>query len=423
MRRRQWMAVAAVLAVLGAGCGDDDESGGGATTTAPAGGETGAITVQVDGTTDDLQMSTLAYFPQAVTVHAGDTVTFKSNDTGEPHTVTFGTIVDTGLNAFAALPDEIKNADEPPSEEEIAKLPADTQANLKATGDLDEKLPALLPDGPGDANQLAANPCFLATGDPATDAACPEVAQPAFDGTQAVFNSGFLPDDATFDVELADDIAPGTYNYFCLLHRQGMTGTITVVADDTDVPSAAEVATTAADELEERFASKLKPAATELAATPADKAVAGAPPIEGQEDLAAILNAFGPGEVEAKAGAPVTWTVFGPHTIAVNAPADANGIMVKGPDGAWHANPKAFEPAGGAGAPPPPEGDPGPPDPNAPPVVIDGGTFDGEGFHSSGLILSFGAPVYQYKLTFAKAGTYQITCQIHPDMKGSVKVT
>lgn len=420
---RRLFAVLGVVAVLGAACGDDKKTTSTATTTtAAASSEPNAITVEVDAKSSDLPMSALAYFPQAVTVHAGDKVTFHSNDIGNPHTVTLGAIVDTGLKAFNALPDEIKNSEGPPDEATIAKLPADQQKLVKDALALDEKLPSLLPDGPGDANQLSANPCF-ATAEPATDKACPKGAQPAFDGKQALYNSGFLPDDATFDVKLADDIAPGTYNYFCLLHRQGMTGTITVVAADEKVPSADEVAKSGADELESKFASKLRPQAAELAKTPADKPVAGPPPVEGQEELEASLEAFGPAEVTVKAGSAVTWTVFGPHTISINAPQDAIGAMTKAPDGTWHANDKAFAPAGGAGAPPPPEGPPGPPDPNAKPILIDGGTFDGSAYHSSGLILAFGPPGYQYKLTFAKAGTYQIQCQVHPDMKGTVKVT
>ena len=413
--RRLWI-VLAVVALLGAACGDDEDSGSATTTTAAEAG--GGITVEVDSSDSELGMAALAYFPQAITVHAGDTVTFHSNDTGEPHTVTLGTIIDSGLKAFSALPDEIKNEGPP---EDPSSLPADVQKNLQDTLAMDEKLPALLPDGPGDANQLSANPCFQATGDPKTDAACAKGEQPAFDGTQTVYNSGYLADDAEFEVELADDIAPGTYSYMCLLHRQGMTGTITVVDEGTDVPSPDEVAETGAEELESRFASKLRPVAEQLNALTVDKAVAGSPPLESDPDLEASLNVFGPKELSIKAGEAVTWTVAGPHTIAIDVPQDANGAFVQAPDGTWHANAKAFAPEGGAGAPEPDPNAP-PPAEDAPPVLIDGGTYSGDGYRSSGLILSFGAPVYQYKLTFAKAGTYEVVCQIHPDMKGTVKV-
>lgn len=416
---RRLIAVLAVVAFVGAACGSDKKTTSTATTTAAA-PKSNAITVQVDGKPADLSMSALAFFPQAVTVHAGDKVTFHSNDTGEPHTVTLGSIVTTGLKAFNALPDSIKNAEGPPDSATIAALPADQQALVKDALSLDDKLPHLLPDGPGDANQMAANPCVLASGDPPKDAACPKSAQAAFDGTQAVYSSGYLSADAMFDVQLADDIAPGTYSFMCLLHRQGMSGSITVVPKAQAVPGADEVAKTGAKELEDKFVSKLRPQAAELAKLTADKAAAGAPPAAGQENLEASLNAFGPGEVSVKAGSAVTWTVSGPHTISINAPQDARGVMVKAPDGSWHANAKAFAPAGGAGAPPPAEG---PPKPGAKPVVVDGGKFDGSGFHSSGIILSFGPPGYQYKLTFTKAGTYQIQCQVHPDMKGTVTVT
>src|SRR5947209_17474157 len=97
-------------------------------------------TVQVDGTTDKFNASFLQYFPKRVTVHPGDTVDFHENWTGEPHTVTMGTLVESALKAAdAAGP----NGQTPP---ELAKLPT------------------LLPQGPGDVNQNAAQPCYLTTG-------------------------------------------------------------------------------------------------------------------------------------------------------------------------------------------------------------------------------------------------------------------
>lgn len=415
---RRVLAMLAVVVVLGAACGDDDDTATGPTTTGGAEAGPQAVTVEVDGKVDDLPMGAIAYFPDKLTLNPGDTVNFHSNDTGEPHTVTFGTAVDKGLNAFNALPDEIKNADGPP---DVATLPEDQKKLVAAVEALDKELPPLLPDGPGDANQLSANPCFVAGDTPPADTekACPKTEQPAFDGTQAVYNSGFLPNDETFEMKLADDLAPGTYNYFCLLHRQGMTGTITVVAGDQKAQTAAEVEKEAAKGLEET-AAELRPKFEALAKTPADKPVAGVPPVEGEEEGHGFLAPFGPEEIAVPAGTAVTWSVFGPHTIALNSPEDAVGIMVKAPDGTWHANEKAANPSGGPGAPPPSEEEP---KPDAKPVLVDGGTFDGTGFKSSGLILAFGPPGYQYKLTFTKAGTYNLQCQIHPDMKGTVKVT
>lgn len=412
MRKRLATALV-VLAVLAAACGDDDDGGtvgGGDTTTTAAQDGGGPVTIEVDGKSDDVPMGTIAYFPDAVTVHPGETVKFHSVDTGEPHTVTLGTIVDEGLEAGKNLPPDTPEDKLPPA--------------VKA---LEEKLPHLLPEGPGDANQFAANPCFVAAGgELPKDTACPKGPQPAFDGKQLVYNSGYLPDEATFEVELADDLAPGTYNFFCLLHRQGMTGTINVVAEDQKAQIAEQVKAAGDKKLSE-LAAKIKAQNDRLADTPPDKPVAGAPPEEGGEDgppLPALLVAFNPEEISVPAGSSVTWSVFGPHTVSLNAPEDAVGPMVKAPDGTFHANPKALAPAGGPGAPPPPEGGGGDePSPDAKPILIDGGRFDGSAFRSSGFIPSFGPPGYQYKLTFTKAGTFKVRCLIHPDMEGTVKVT
>lgn len=418
---RRLCAVLAAIALLGAACGGDDDE---ATTTATTGGEQEAaaesVTVEVDGKADDFAMGTLAYFPDAVTLHAGDTVRFHSNDTGEPHTVTLGTIVDKGLKAFNELPDEVKNADGPPDPSKLT----DEQKALVAEAEELEKLPHLLPEGPGDANQLAANPCFAADLPADTDQACPKAADPpAFDGTHAVYNSGYLPGDEVFEVKLADDLAPGTYNYFCLLHRQGMTGTITVLPEGQKAQTAEEVEQAGEKKLEE-FVAELRPQAELLERTSPDKPVAGAPPADGEgAGLPALVVEFGPKEVSVPTGKAVTWAVFGPHTVSFNVPQDAVGAFTKAPDGTWHANQKAFAPAGGPGAPPPPEGEGGPPDPDAKPILIDGGSFDGSAFKSSGFVPSFGPPGYQYKVTFTKPGTYKVQCLIHPDMDGTVKVT
>ena len=97
--------------------------------------------VIIDGHTAENQSSFLAYFPKDIRVHQGDTIDFPLWASGEPHTVTLGTLVDDGL---AALADGADPATEP---------------SLM-------QLPVLLPEGPGDANQVAANPCFVAAGDP-----------------------------------------------------------------------------------------------------------------------------------------------------------------------------------------------------------------------------------------------------------------
>ncbi len=406
------MAAAAFVAGMAA-CGDD--SGGKATLVVP---------VSVDGHPDGFAGSFLAYFPNEIQVHPGDEVDFTVVFTGEPHTVTLGKDVDDVFNVIAQACPNGGLAD-PDCQEGPPEAYAD-QYNA-----VNEKLPALLPDNPTDPiPQGSAQPCFLATGDIPTDnSACPEQTQPAFDGTQTVYNSGYLEDGAVFKVELSDDIAPGTYNFYCLLHREGMTGTITVVDKDTEVPSAADQKTTGDASLAD-LSAKLQPAFTPLASLTPDTAAAGAFSEDAQE---ATINEFGPKEADIDVGGSVTWTVLGPHTISFNAPESARPLLIKDADGNWQINTETISPApeGAAGqvppdenAPPPDENAP-PPDENAPPTLIDAGEWDGQGFHSSGLILSFGPgdPGFSaYKLTFTTAGTYTYLCLIHPDMEGTIKV-
>ena len=52
---------------------------------------------------------------------------------------------------------------------------------------------------------------------------------------------------------------------------------------------------------------------------------------------------------------------------------------------------------------------------------VDGGTYDGTGFFSSGLISS--EPYAEYSLRFSKPGTYKYACLLHPPMVGTVVVS
>ena len=382
------------------------------------GGGTKAVvfTVEVDGKTT-FAASFIAYFPNDVQAHPGDTVDFHNNFSGEPHSVTLGTDVDDVFSVIAQACPNGGLAD-PDCQEGPPEQYAD-QYNAA-----DAKLPLLIPDDPTQPiSQAAAQPCYLATGDAPTDnSACSadQMTQPDFDGTQTFYNSGYLADDGeVFAVKLSDDIAPGVYNYYCLLHREGMSGTITVVAKDTGVPKPEDQAA-AGDQALADVVAKLQPAVDDMASLTADTALAGNFSEDAPE---AEINEFGPSDITISAGDAVTWTVLGPHSIAFNATEDARPILAKGSDGTVSLNTKAATPA--------PEGAPGqtPPGPDSPPVeeptLIDAGEWDGQGFHSSGLILSFGPgdPGYSaYKLTFTTAGTYTYICTVHPDMEGTVTV-
>src|SRR6266516_2611419 len=54
------------------------------------------IVIQVDGRDPSLPASFRRYFPSDVRVHRGDRLTFRHIDSGEPHTVTLGRLVDAG---------------------------------------------------------------------------------------------------------------------------------------------------------------------------------------------------------------------------------------------------------------------------------------------------------------------------------------
>lgn len=402
---RRLVAVLSVLMVVAVGCGSDDDDEGTAGTTAPsgqatAGDEPATFPVQVDALPEDFSASFFSYFPSELSARPGDTVRFTSRFTGEPHTVAFGTLVDQALEAFDAVP----AGSRPPADVEqlLARIPAffaPTETRVDA-----------------DPQPSAAQPCFLAQGDPPAQQACAgQPAQPAaFDGTQSFYSSGFLPDEATFDLKLADGTAPGTYRFMCLVDRTDMTGTLTVLDAGRSVPSPAEVRKEAETRIEEAVESVRAQAEKTKALTAPDAATAGAPEPEGAAaegeagHAHSTVNVF-PEEVSVPAGGSVSWTVHGAHMIAFNAPEDARPLYAFDAQGVVRANKKGANPAG---SPPRP---PGPP-----PVVVDAGQFDGNGFRNSGLLVGEGD--VSWRLTFTKPGTYTYLCLFHTDMEGSVKV-
>ena len=330
----------------------------------------------IDGRVDEFNGVFLAYFPDKVSVHPGDTIVYHSMFSGEPHTATFGSTVDDVVTGFKNMTPEQLAEEEPPPpglEEAFALIPA------------------MLPDGPGDANQNSVNPCFVAEGEEIpTDvtAQCPVTEQAPFTGTETFYNSGFLPDGDTFVVELADDIAPGTYYAFCTLHFVEMISEVTVVPADEPVPTPEEVAALGQEQLD-ALAAKIAPAVEEAEATATPGHVhAGV----GSEDVTQALAVdFVPGDIEAKVGEPVTWTIAGPHTVSFNAPEDARTLLVQGDDGGFHLVEKALVPAGFEPPPAPttepptsepPTSEP-PPEEEAPPPPLDAGTWNGTGFLNS----------------------------------------
>lgn len=396
--------IAALTAVAAAACASPAGPAPPAAQPTSAAGVPQTYKVQVDARSDAANFGFLAYFPKELKVHPGDSIEFTSVFTGEPHTVTFGTLVDAGLPKAMADP----NATDEPAE-------------LK-------KIPVLLPEGPGNAVQAVAQPCYLPSGDPPASAACPKAQQtePAFDGTASLFNSGFLADGERFTVRIADTVKPGTYQYLCALHRAQMTGSVTVVDKAVPVPSPAEVTAEGKKQLADKV-TKLAPTVAALRAgtlppfQPAAKpgaVLAGGASMEVPD---ALVDEFGPKNTTIPVGSAVTWTVIGPHNIAFNAPENFRTLLAKAPDGTVNLNGAALAPAGGPGAPPPPTGPP-PAGPPGPPTLVDAGAWNGAGLHNSGFMLSLPPSLLAYKMTFTKPGTYAYVCTVHPEMKGTVTV-
>lgn len=371
--------------------------------TTPAGGPQ-TVEVGVDSASgeDAWAGGYIHYFPDKVTVHPGDTVTYKSTFTGEPHSVAFGTDIQALIELFRSQPPEVQSGQAPPPPEAEAKF-----------NELQAKVPPMFPEGEGDALQNSVNPCFVATGDIPADSTkqCPVTTAPGpFDGTATFWNSGFMEDGATFEMKLADNIKPGVYLGYCTLHQVGMITEIDVVAPDQPAESAADVAAAGQQQLADINA-KISGAVDEASKSAKPGTVLAG--VDGP-GVPGFASAFLPADTSIKAGETVTWTLSqnAPHTVSFNPSEAARTIIMKGPDGGYHLNPESFAPAGFTPpAGPPPTGD-------APPPPLDGGSWDGTGFFSTGVV--FGGT---FTLTFTTPGTYPYVCLIHPDMKGTVTVT
>ena len=355
----------------------------------------------VDGKVDGFNGAFFSYFPDKLSVHPGDTIVYKSVFSGEPHSIAFGTVISDAVDAFLKLTPEQQSGQAPPLPEIEAKFAL---------------IPSMLPNGPGDAAQTSVNPCFVASGETIpSDASkqCPVTTPAPFDGTETFYDSGFLPDNQTFGLKLADDIKPGTYVGMCTLHFTEMISQVTVVPLDESIPSPADVVAAGQQQLED-LAAKILPALTEArAATTPNHVVAGF----GSETVRNVLVAeFLPKDIEVHTNEPVTWTISGPHSVSFNAPEDARTLLSKGDDGGYHLSPTALAPTGFT---PPDTGPPptGPPS-DAPPPPVDAGAWDGTGFFSSGIMFAG-----DFSVTFTQPGTYKYICVVHPNMEGTVTVT
>ena len=345
----------------------------------PAGPQTFAVSV--DGSTPSFALASDAFFPNDLSVHPGDTIVFTEVWSGELHTVTFGTLVDRAIGN-------------------------PTFANTSA-------VPELLPPGRAVTVQSAAQPCFLDTGTPPSYSACPQVAQPAFDGMQAFYNSGWLSQGMKFSVHIASTTPPGTYHFEDLAHPS-VTGQIDVSPVRQPIASPSQVAATAAAELAQ-VVQELQPAAQD-AASLTTTVVPGLNEVAGITEAGvtdSFVAAFGPPQITATVGQSIAWTLYGQHALALNPPPGITGLLTRSSDGSVHVNPLVLNHSGGQFA---------PGGPQSAPFTVNGGTYSGTSFHNSGLLTSTLPGLITYTLQFGAPGTYVMRCLIHPSMTETINV-
>ena len=402
LRRNVFMLVIALVAGLLGACGG---SGG------------ASRTIQVDYRNEDFAATFRGYYPRDVTVRPGMTLKFHQTWSGEPHTVTLGTTVQDLLTP-EILPEVRKSFVRGVNPDELSP-------EVRAAADkFDMSLPFFF--GEKGINQAAGQPCYLARGVPKGEKPCAHKAQPAFDGRQSYYSSGFIPylgeQGNEFEMKIADDAKPGTYVYFCALHGPDMSGEI-IVTKSGEIPSQGDVNRQAKREADQ----VAKPLAAQLRKERAGRSefkgnLAGSGTEEMLHSFKGQINEFTPRTVRAKVGAPVTWTFLGNHSISFNVPPYVPYYSVK-KDGTVIQSDAIFAPSGGwPGRTPPTSGEGGPDQGTAlPPVTVDAGKFDGSGkLKSSGVDWQTGD---KYVVTFTKAGTYPMACLVHPGMIAKVVVS
>lgn len=389
------------------------------------GSDAGTRIVQIDYKHDDFAAAFNAYFPKKLSVHPGDTVRFENTWSGEPHSVTLGRVVDD-IFEYTPIFDQYES-------EEAALAGGITQQKIDEINATFNRIPGMTTNGyevyqpgakPCYINKIADVPSYGSDGDEAVQGqstVCPKASRtkPAFTGRQALFNSGLIPfngDDAnTFELTIADDATPGTYNYFCTYHWLGMSGELTIAESDKDVPSSAAVIKQARKEIN----AMEKPLARQVAKVAEGdfgdlgKPVAGLP-VPG--DDYAWVNEFYPRTTKVKVGEPLTWSVHGAtHNISFNVPdyfpvfrVDSKGDVV---------NDKRVDKPVGWTVEPPQEVEDGESQVKR---KIDVGEWNGaKQFRSSGLLFDGET----FTMTFTKPGTYPYACLLHPPMIGTVEVS
>ena len=304
-----------------------------------------------------------AYFPQKVTIHVGDTVSFIRGMM--PHTIDIPPVGGSDLPLIvpgAALVAGVNDAAGNPFW-------------------FDGKVPS-----------LSLNPLVLAPGP----------TKVSYNGTKRV-DSGFYTGNGSAPAFNVTFTKRGVYKVFCDIHY-GMTGTVVVLAKSKPLPSAAQSqaalkAQALGDLKALKAAAKIKPAANTVS-------VGSAGP--GGSELFAMF----PATLRVKAGTVVTFSMSRQtretHTVTFGPPAYlaklSAGLLSGGPltqQGLYPSDP-----------------------PSLGPIVVSP-TAHGNGFANlGGLDEDATTPLpASGKAIFPTPGTYHYACLIHPFMQGTIIVT
>jgi plastocyanin len=212
-----------------------------------------------------------AFYPTALKVRPGDSITFQNRGTGAPHTITFGVAAD--------------RSNQPP--------PAD----------------------PRGENPAVFFNCFTAKPPTKTMFGCPTksgATPPEYTGS-GYWNAFFVPvpdpsGPKQITMKLSSSISPGSYRFICILHPP-MVGTIQVVGSDGDREAVENVAQ---DVVLQSTAAQT--AADKIANPPITSSTIAA----GWSGGPVAVNRFYPKQLSVKRGTKVTWkdfSPFEPHTI------------------------------------------------------------------------------------------------------------
>lgn len=372
------------LLALGLGAGNASAS-----TSAQAGGANWQAVVGHEIFTEQGQKGTWQserFYPEALIVSAGDSITWKFDSGVEPHTVTF-------LGADGKFPDMA--AGPPPG----AGGPGGGGA----------------PGGPGGAGggippQIPGNPLFFFKQGGAS-----------YDGSTYV-NSGVLSASIPGAREYTLNFPkPGTYRYICLIHSgqdpqtgkvEGMVGTLVVQAAggstsktqaqiNSDIKAQADKDETKARELEVQVKKSVNTPTAGPNGTKVYHAIVGYTSEDPAYPLAYMRFVYP--RTSINVGDTVEWTspTGGFHNVVFGGEADIFSFQPQpnGPPNVF-LNTKALLPAGGA-------------------------TYTGSGFYNSGILEPPNTPpgqeggpfpsAKQYSLTFTQAGTYHYVCSIHDE--------